>query len=257
MVGNNSYWPKRTVLGKVVGGLRNPRSICGWRGPVPAPSGGNFRGWVRLSARRVDVPIPVNTSQTSLETLGFEQPNMTETSESIIASITDQTEWIQPTPPTRAANDISRSRFKGINLTEVPPSANVSTILSALTVKEYRATIQFEINGTLTRYTLFSNPVFVAAPPCVGTHIVHRRQAQKYLSNIIKAADLKEATPATDQLVIIDALGEGEEVVARAWCAERARHAVVRRGTDCCFACATAITQKGTGLGVNVLIWSR
>jgi hypothetical protein len=257
VVGDKSYWPKRTVLGRVLGGLRNSRSVCGWVGPVPAPSGGNLRGWVRLSARRVDVPVPVNTNQTSLETLGFEQPSVTESPESILESITDPTQWIQPTPPTRAANDASRSVFKGIDLAEVSPATNILSTISNLMVKEYRASINFEINGTPTRYTLYSNPVFVSAPPCVGTHIMHQRQAQKYLRNIIKAADLKETNPATNQLVIIDALGDDEEVVARAWCAERGRHAVVRRGGECCLACATAITEKATGLGVNVLIWSR
>lgn len=69
--------------------------------------------------------------------------------------------------------------------------------------------------------------------------------------------DLKDAYPPGDALVIIDALGQGEEVVARAWCAERAKHAVIRRGGECCFACATGVAAGYTGLGVNVLIWSR
>jgi len=51
-------------------------------------------------------------------------------------------------------------------------------------------------------------------------------------------------------------LGQGEEVVARAWCAERATHAVIRRDGECCFACAIGVTAERTGLGFNVLIWS-
>lgn len=85
---------------------------------------------------------------------------------------------------------------------------------------------------------------------------MHRRRAAKCLRHIIKAADLKEAYPAGDQLVIIDAQGDGEEVVARAWCAERARHAVIRRGRDCCFVCAITLAESRTGLGIKVLILS-
>jgi hypothetical protein len=86
---------------------------------------------------------------------------------------------------------------------------------------------------------------------------MHRRQAQNYLSNVVRVSDLKEAYAPSDALVIIDALGQGEEVVARAWCAERARHAVIRRDGECCFTCATGVAAGYTGLGVNVLIWSR
>jgi hypothetical protein len=257
VVKNKSYWPKRTVLGRVLGGLRNPRSVCGWIGLLPAPSGGNFAGWIRLSARRVDIPVPVATLQTSLESLGFEEDSVSETSESILASITDPNEWIQPALPSTTAGLASCTTFKGIHLTEVPLTTTVAgAAISNLPKEEYRASLDFEINGTPTRYTLFSNPVFVSAPPCVGTHTMHRRRAAKCLRHIIKAADLKEAYPAGDQLVIIDAQGDGEEVVARAWCAERARHAVIRRGRDCCFVCAITLAESRTGLGIKVLILS-
>ena len=86
---------------------------------------------------------------------------------------------------------------------------------------------------------------------------MHRRQVQNYLDKAVKVADLKEAYVPNDELVIIDALGQGEEAVARAWCAERARHAVIRRDGECCFACATGVVAGRTGLGFNVLIWSQ
>jgi hypothetical protein len=114
-----------------------------------------------------------------------------------------------------------------------------------------------QVNGSLTRYTLYSNSIFIYAPPCIGTHTIHMQQAQKFLSSIVKVVDLKDAYLPGDELVIIDALGQGEEVVARAWCAEQAKHAVIRRGGECCFACATVVAMGYTGLGVNMLIWSR
>jgi hypothetical protein len=255
VVKNKSYWPKRSVLGRVLGGLRNPKSVCGWIGPVPAPNG-SFSGWVRVTARRVDIPVPVNTMQSSLQSIGFGQPDATESPEATLQSITDPNQWIQACPPSRPSDDTSKSLFKSIHLTE-KASTTALTAGAVDAGKEYSASLEFEVNGTLTRYTLYSNPVFVYAPACVGTHTMHTRQAQNYLGNIVRVADLKDAYPPSDSLVIIDALGQGEEVVARAWCAERGRHAVVRRDGECCFACAVGVTIGKTGMGFNVLIWSR
>jgi hypothetical protein len=144
--------------------------------------------------------------------------------------------------------------FKAIRLIEVPSAT--STTDPASVAKEYRASLEFEVSGATISYILYSNPLFVSAPPCVGTHLVHHRQVIKYLSSVISVADLKDAYPPVDKLVIIDAQGPGEQVVARAWCAERARNAIVRKGLDCCFACAMSVANKATGLGFNVLIWS-
>jgi len=254
VVKNKSYWPKRSVLGRVLGGLKNPKCVCGWIGPVPAPEG-NFTGWIRLNARRANIPVPASTTlQPSLQDLGFGSTDDAGTPEEVFQSITDPNDWIPASPPSRPANDTSCSVFKKIQLVEIPP-ISPSSIISV--GKEYRASLEFEVNGTLTRYTLYSTPIFVYAPPCVGTHPLHKLQARNYLRNIVKVADLEEAYPPSDELVIIDALGQGEEVVARAWCAERAKHAVIRRDNECCFACATAVATTRTGLGFNVLIWSR
>ncbi|KAH0559839.1 hypothetical protein GP486_003648, partial [Trichoglossum hirsutum] len=257
VVKDRSYWPRRTVLGRVLGGLKNPKSVCGWIGPVPAPEGG-LSGWIRLNSRRVDIPVPVKSTQPSLRSLGFGQPSTTETPEAILQSISNPDEWIQGCPPSKPANNSSRSVFKAIRLTEIPSAAFPTGPLSTatLTIKEYRASLYFEVNGTQVNYTLYSNPIFVCAPPCVGTHVMHRRQVQNYLNAVVRVVDLKEAYPPGDELVIIDATGEGEEVVARAWCAERAKNAVVRRDADCCFACAVAMTVERKGTGFNVLICS-
>ncbi|KAI9781776.1 MAG: hypothetical protein M1839_005769 [Geoglossum umbratile] len=259
VVKNKSYWPKRTVLGRVLGGLKNPKSVCGWIGPVPAPEG-NFSGWIRLNARRIDVPVPVKATQSSLQSLGFGQPNETESSEEILQSITDPAEWIVGYRPYKPPNELNRAKLKAIRLTEIPGASNASTLPNALSAllatKEHRASLDFEVSGTSVSYTLYSNPIFLCAPPCVGKHVLHRRQMQNYLSSILQVADLKEAYPPSDELVVIDALGEGEAAVARAWCAERGKHAVVRSGTECCFACAAAMATERKGTGFNVLILS-
>ena len=57
-----------------------------------------------------------------------------------------------------------------------------------------------------------------------------------------------------DDVMVINATGRGAEVLARAWCSERGRNAVIRRAGGPCFVCAVRAASKA-GLGVGVLIW--
>jgi len=80
------------------------------------------------------------------------------------------------------------------------------------------------------------------------------------LKDSVLVADLKSAYPSGERLLVINALGEGDEVVARAWCAERGKHAIIRRettGQSCCFTCASGLATTYSGLSINVLIWSK
>jgi len=54
--------------------------------------------------------------------------------------------------------------------------------------------------------------------------------------------------------MIINATGKGAEVLARAWCSERGRNAVIRRAGGPCFVCAVRAAGK-RGLGLGTLIW--
>jgi hypothetical protein len=261
VVKNKSYWPKRTVLGRVLGGLRNPKSVCGWIGPVPAPSGTDakgapFQGWIFLNVRRLEIPTPVVKSATPLEALGFTN---SDTNHQILDSIVNINEYIISPGPSVSPNQ-PKAIFKGIYLEPITqPRPNTETSPTR-TPGECRASLDFEINNVSVRYTLFTLPVFVTAPPCVGTHVQFRRQAQMRLRDAVLVKDLKDTNTAADRLLVINAMGEGDEVVARAWCAERGRHAVIRRdvpGRECCFACACSLAAGDTGLNVNVLIWTK
>ena len=262
IVKDKSYWPRRTVLGRVLGGTKGVKSVCGWIGPLPAPKE-NVSGWVRLKARNVDIPVPVSVSasnQTALQDFGFDELGGTAVStEAVLHSIINPDEWVSVSPPTAARQSNTGSvQLKAIHLVKLPVAAAASTATSTLPPEEYRASLDFEVHGQIVSYTLYSNPVFVAAPPCVGgPHVLHQRQAQKYKENVILAAHLAANYSQADQLLIVDATGEGEELLARAWCAERGRHAVIRRGEECCFSCAASVAVGRTGLGVNVLILSR
>lgn len=263
VVKNKSYWPKRTVLGRVLGGLRNPKSVCGWLGPLPAPSGKDtkgeaIQGWVSLNARRLDIPVPIVRLPRPLEALGFTDTNP-ESNEQIINAIVDPNEYIISSGPV-APPGSQKCTFKGISLELIPQARlNIGQSLG-LPTEEYRASLDFEISGSVVKYTLFTLPVFVNAPPCVGTHVMFRRQAQMRLREAVLVKDLKDTYPVPDKLLVINAMGDGDEVVARAWCAERGKHGVIRRdvpGKECCFACACNLAAGDTGLNCNVLIWAR
>lgn len=257
IVKDKSYWPRRTVLGRVLGGMNGIKSVCGWIGPASAPIG-ELSGWIRLKTRSVPVPIPVSTSANNrsvFQSLGFEEPDgRTESVDAFLKSFTDPNEWIEAPSPTPPRQYPSRVKFAGIHLTLLPNSTAATTTRTDLPLEEYRASIDFEIDGQKATCTLYSNPVFVAAPPCVGSHVIHQRQAEKHKKNVIMAADIKSKYPPANQLIIIDAIGENEELLARAWCAETGRHAIIRKGDDCCYSCAISVATGGTGLGVNVLI---
>src|SRR5208283_1636883 len=106
------------------------------------------------------------------------------------------------------------------------------------TVTEYQASITLEIDTVPVTYTLYTNPLFIAATPCRnGPHPVHRRELLG-LNNVWDVQNLKNAQASHEELMIINATCDGGELVGRAWCSEMGRHAVVRRGNDTCFACA-------------------
>ena len=127
---------------------------------------------------------------------------------------------------------------------------------------QYRAKIVFKMdnNEDPITYTLYTNPVFVTLPPCEGgprgLHEVHLRELPVYQRNIWTIERLKDHTSedADDEVMVINATGTGAEVLARAWCSERGKNAVIRRSGGPCYVCALRGTGKGA-LGVAALIW--
>jgi hypothetical protein len=191
-----------------------------------------------------------------LETLGFSN---LDTNHQIPDAIVDINEYITSPGPSAVSNQ-PKAIFKGIYLEPVTQPRLTPSTSPAPTPGECRASLDFEINNAPVRYNLFMLPVFVTASPCVSTHVQFRQQAQMRLREAVLVKDLKETYTAPDKLLVINAIGEGDEVVARAWCAERGRHAVIRRdvpGRECCFACACGLAAGDTGLNVDLLIWTK
>lgn len=268
VVGNKSYWPKRTVLGRVLGGMTSSKSTCGWIGPVPAPAGFPS-GWVLLNARRVNFAVPAldDLTETNLEILGFSEADAAADPQGVIREISDLSLWNPPNQlPTRASpstatatNTTDAVSLEAIRLNEV-----VETGAAAIPgTRQYRAKLDFLCHGRRIEFTLYSNPIFVHVPKCVGaSHPIHQRKVRQHLENIVLAKNLKDGSsplppPGQHSLTIIDATEPGEEAIARAWCAESGRHAVVRKNSVGCFTCATNLAASRTGLGFGVLIWCR
>lgn len=268
VVGNKSYWPKRTVLGRVLGGMKTPKSTCGWIGPVPAPVGFST-GWILLNARRVNFPVPAldDLTETDLEILGFSEADAALDPQGLIRQISDVNLWNPPVSlPTRATTGNPNAteataavRLEAIRLEEVVLSDSTAIVGT----KQYRPMLDFMCHGKRVTFTLYSNPVFVHVPKCVGaSHPIHQRQVQKHFGNIVLTKNLKDGAgvlpPVGQQsMIIIDATETGEEAFARAWCAESGRHAIIRKNGIGCFTCATNLTASRTGLGFGVLIWCR
>ena len=268
VVGDKSYWPKRSVIGRVLAGNGNVKTTCGWVGPLPAPVGMQT-GWVLLYTRPVPFPKPVvdDLRETDLELLGFSEADAADPA-SLVREATDSSKWDPPsklpariaapsaaTTTTTAGAPAVRLAALRTNIVELPDSA-------ALKVTEYRSVLDFTCHDQSLSFTLYSKPVFVHVPKCVGTalsyHPIHEKLVKKHMANVVLATDLKSGRPlphTTETLMIIDATEPGEEAVAKAWCAESGKHALVRKNGIGCFACATNLATKRTGLGFGVLIW--
>ncbi|KAJ3571322.1 hypothetical protein NP233_g3823 [Leucocoprinus birnbaumii] len=191
----------------------------------------------------------------------------------------DSSRWIVPEPP---VHDITTCHLKSIKLRKLPLDIKyagqaASGDMDALEIEnetEYRASLEFTLDNSPSQpvvYKLLTNPVFVTPPPCrpgpKGPHEVHMRELPRYQKNIWSIEQLKEHTredefsgepgkdaEATADVMIVNATGKGAEVLARAWCSERGRNAIIRRPGGPCFVCAVRAAGK-RGLGLGTLIW--
>ena len=186
--------------------------------------------------------------------------------EDYLAQMKDPDSWVIPQPPIREVSTIS---IKGIYLKKMPLEVKVATNKElteqeVANTTEYRASIAFSIddNEHPVTYVLYTNPVFVTLPACRptgknATHEVHLRELPRFQKTIWMVEMLKDHTPddfEDDEVMIINATGKGAEVLARAWCAERGKNAIIRRTGGPCFVCAVRGASQA-GLKVGILIW--
>ena len=264
-----SYWRVRTVLGRVLGCTPGVISLCGWIGPCPPvefipPLLENKPCYVYLKARQVSLvehngfqngnTIYISGPRDLPPELGIRSD---EEVEQWISNIQDASNWVIPEPPVK---QVSTCEMKAIQLKRDMSAKEKSGDGRA----DYRAQIVFKMDDSndLITYKLFTNPVFVTPPPCYagprGAHQVHLRELSRYdEKNIWTIERLKEHTAEDTEdteVMTINATGKGAELLARAWCSERGKNAVIRRSGGPCFVCAERAASNA-GLKTGVLIW--
>lgn len=264
-----SYWPSSTALGRVLGGLKEVRSVCGWLGPCPKIEGQNIQGWIRTIARKVVFPTPCSDLLDGMglgtddEGWSHGQGLMSQGygdrhNESLLMDFCDINNWEEGDPMLQSAYHritLTKIKLQSIDSAALSLASLYPGSYSASETRDHRPILEFLVNGTTQTYTLYTKPSFISAHPCVGRHLMYSKQAEYYKNTVVDAVDLRNYVWDGRGLLVINAMSSNAEALARAWCSEHGRHAVIRRGPDCCFACATSITGSA-GLGVKVLIWS-
>ncbi|KAJ6286662.1 prion-inhibition and propagation-domain-containing protein [Bipolaris maydis] len=267
-----SYWRVRTVLGRVLGCLPGVISLCGWIGPCPpveflspVPVDADKPHHIRLKARNLSLvkhisrdpsaPILISSSGRRYDDT---QPKEGEEIEPWMADMRNANNWIVPEPPVK---QVGTCELKAIQLKR--NNAGTGSIDDEDKVM-YLAQLVFKRDDSpdLQTYKLFTNPVFVTPPPCragpKGAHEIHLRELHKYSErNIWTIEQLREHTAEDTEdidVMVINATGKGAELLARAWCSERGKNAVIRRAGGPCYVCAVQAASQA-GLRTGVLIW--
>jgi hypothetical protein len=267
---DRSYWRAKTVLGRVLGGMKGVRAANGWIGPCPAPVDVREEalkgGWWRVHARDVAFNRFMARDLSAYEGRFSRLHSSDEDSSTAewIRGMGDRSEWAVPIGPSQSSDQVEfrALRFQKIGSVLHGSSSPVEDTLNATGVDndrepEQRAILDLLINGRLVSFTLYSSPVFITAPACIdGPHAVRQRDLPK-MQHILRTSELPDHAHTDKRILIIDATGKGEcELVARAWCSQNGQHAIIVRGQGTCFTCAVKAASQG-GLVIGCVIWSK
>jgi hypothetical protein len=266
---DRSYWRAKTVLGRVLGGMQGVRAANGWVGPCPAPvdvrDGAIKEGWWRVHARDVAFNRFMASDQSANEGrfAPFHGREDGSSAADWIRGMGDRSKWAVPIGPSESSD---RVEFRAVRFQKQGSALQGSSSPAQGTIQtdnedddgepEQRAILEILINDRPVNFTLYSNPVFVAAPACIdGPHAVRQQDLPK-MQHILRTSQLPDYVHTDKRVLIIDATGKGEcELVARAWCAQNGQHAILVRGQGACFACAVKAASQG-GLVIGCVIWS-
>ncbi len=248
ILGDISYWPIHTVMGRVLGGISGIGSLAGWIGPCYSvmldadkeTECDNTTKWVFVGGERV--PPELQSSDGLPEYLDNED------AASYIVESKDLENWTTPELPVR---DTSQYTLKAIYLK--PPGEEQTAGCSARII--------FEVDKlTTVEVPLRTNPVFVVPPQCQPSdpagHPIHARELEIYSADtwtpdkLIDDDVFAEARAA--DLLVMNATGHGAEALARAVCAMRGMNALIRTGEGPCWACTMKTARS---LRINTVVW--
>ncbi|KAL4994247.1 prion-inhibition and propagation-domain-containing protein [Aspergillus recurvatus] len=255
-----SYWHVRSVVGKVLAplsllseGTDRPRVTClgGWVGPCPS---------VSIPECTFGILISVSARTASFADLDVDQSEQSSLSTASPGTGTRDddtgTEWTLPTPPDKSTDSVSLQTIRVSKAsTDTEPNAKDAT--------PYTVRLDFRLTTSrnFTTFTLSTNSIFVAAPPCRGTHRVPPDQVGNYTFHVHGIESLPRVPKNADgragkAILVINATGGVEsEVLARAWCCHTGVNAVIWKQEEGrgCFKCALMVASV-EGLGIGVVI---
>ncbi|KAF7172146.1 hypothetical protein CNMCM5623_004400 [Aspergillus felis] len=184
VVGDRSYWPAKSVLGRVLGAMKETRAANGWVGPFPRPVGLQAEdiadGWSQVHARDVTFNghlLPEDQSGDSGRFPMFRHRDEESNASSWLRGLADRSKWVVPVGPSKSLDKVD---FRAIKLKTIEENSNEEE-----TEPRQRAALELLINDQSVEFTLYSNPVFVTAPKCIdGPHAAHQDDLPK-MQNIL------------------------------------------------------------------------
>jgi hypothetical protein len=233
-----SYWRNRSIIGRVLAVLPSVHEIGGWVGPCISPIG--------LESYRT----PAAMVQIQTRPPAFKLQNSTSDQQPYVP-LDGHLTWEEPLLP-QTSDEVCV--LQKLHMISVPKDVDSATPGNKVTA--YRAKLDFLLlkGNKIISLTLYSHSIFVAAPPCKGTHKIDPKSTKHYSRRIYEISQLDKAELNTDGVTVINATGNGGHAIARAWCSEKGTNAIIwKRDGDCCFKCGLMTTGK-EGLDVDVLI---
>lgn len=233
-----SYWRSRSIIGKVLAVLPDLHEIGGSVGPRIAATGlGTYPTPAAL------VKVHTNAPDMNLKDYAGGDPRYALPDGSLM--------WGDAVFPPASEEMCVVLRLQMLSVAKEEHSSDEDGSLTA-----YRAKLDFflpKVNKTIT-LTLYTNIIFVAAPPCNGAHKIDPQYTALYTQTIYKVSQLDKAEIKAGEITVINAAGQGGQAVARAWCSQNGTNAaVLDRDRGCCFKCGLILAGK-EGVDVNVLI---
>lgn len=240
---DKTYWRITSVLGRVLGATPGARASLDWVGPCTGVARGLTKvpEWVKVTARLIP-HTDITSFDADLDDANDIIPAISDNPtadeiDRLLQNYENPSNWVTPLPPNPIKRPNEREKYEiiGIEFKKNPISMEVryADPLDAT----YSASLLMKISGVAITYNLHTNPLFLCSHPCTGTHAVHKDKFPNIRRNIVTPNELKELN-SWDGILLVNVQGSGNaEVAARAWCAERGWHALVKQQKTC-FYCA-------------------